>query len=303
MRFLFLISVQSRGRLSLQLLSTVDTLSIGKGRWQQWWHSGVALESTVLGTRLLTTSFPTVTSCWWGGTILPHHSVPYVDRSGPTGSSDQRRWTNRGSSERGSGYRLPHKEASNGHAPETRHSLRVQAPIGLENKWDWTELNGPTYACMLCLFSWKCDDDVPTIASTLVQWTYLLNVTMLLYNLSHWKWHFRKLFPKHEAKAHNSILPRFGVKRHTSFSFVLWLRVSENVTSDGIGCTCAFPNHFLSFFNLILLQNILTLHAMKCELIPRCGAPTPLLPYFLCVRVVLLVSSVRVLHMPWSLSI
>jgi len=106
------ISVPSRGTLSPQLLSTEDTLSVGKGGVQQRWHSGVAPESTVLGTRLLATSCPPVTSCRWGETNLPHHSLPHANSSGTLESPDQRGWSgplrsNTCGSEKGSGYRLP----------------------------------------------------------------------------------------------------------------------------------------------------------------------------------------------------
>ena len=47
---------------SPQLLSKEDTSLVGKGGGQQRSHSDVTSESTVLGTRLIVTSCPSVTS-------------------------------------------------------------------------------------------------------------------------------------------------------------------------------------------------------------------------------------------------
>jgi len=54
-----------------ELPSKEDTSSEGKGGGQQKWHSNATMESTVPGTRLIVTSCPPITSCWWRDKSLP----------------------------------------------------------------------------------------------------------------------------------------------------------------------------------------------------------------------------------------
>ena len=56
---------------------------------------------------------------WWEETSLPHHSHPHADNLGTTRSPDDNRWSaptrsDKRCCEKGSGYSLPHWEASKG---------------------------------------------------------------------------------------------------------------------------------------------------------------------------------------------
>jgi len=50
----------------------------------------------------------------------------------------------------------------------------------------------------------------------------------VLYNLSHLRCHFQKLFPELESKACRSLLPNLSENKPTSFGFELWFRDFAN---------------------------------------------------------------------------
>ena len=87
--FLFSFFQFSLEAQSPQLPSKEDTSFVDKGGEQQRWHSNATLKSTLPGTRLIVTSCPSVTSCWWE-IRLCHHSHPHAGGLGTMRLSDLR---------------------------------------------------------------------------------------------------------------------------------------------------------------------------------------------------------------------